>query len=380
MRLTAPILTIALLLSGTSTAWADGTETLGPPSIDLAQGSGIAVGGVGLHAQPGTIEVTVPDDATVEQVLVYFETGHRPGDASREAHDDTIRLDGTEVTGQLIGGPTHFYGTVESATHRADVTELRLVVPGSNAVEVDGLDGDEVSDGAGLVVLYSQPGRVDELFLVDGNDIAFADFEAPRDTTVPQTFTFAPSTEDRVAELGLLTASVHDPAPEANPSGDQRNRPNAIEVTVGDVTTTVADPLGRAEPEWVTGSLQVAVPAVTTSLTVRYLSEWDDTGDLPASLVWLAATLVVPAPAEPAPAVPPTTTAAPAPVAVEAAQVEATTTTVPTEVLDASVRRELPRTGTAAGPAAATAIALVLAGAALVAIARRARPDDATVT
>ena len=130
--------------------------------------------------------------------------------------------------------------------------------------------------------------------MVDGNDIAFVGFEPPRNTTVPQTFTFEPAAEDRVAPLAILTGSVHDPAPEPNPSGNQKNRPNFLEVESGGRVTRMADPLGDKEPEWDTGIVDVTIPAGASSLTVRYLSEYDETGDLPASLVWLAAALTVP--------------------------------------------------------------------------------------
>jgi LPXTG-motif cell wall-anchored protein len=372
MRMVPLLMTTALVLSGTTPAWADGTETLGPPSVTLARGTGIAVGGVGLMAQPAALEVTVPGDATVEQVLLYLESGHRPGDASGEAHDATVRLDGTEVATELIGGATPFYGTVQTATHRADVTALGLVTPGENTIEVDGLDTDEVADGAGLVVIYSHPGEARDLFLVDGNDIAFADFEPPRDTTVPQTFDFAPADVDRTAELSVLTASVHDPAPRPNPSGNQRNRPNALEVTSGGVTTLLPDPLGDALPEWDSGTVPVTIPAGATSVTVRYLSTRDATGDLPASLVWLAAGLVVPA-TPPVVTPTPTPPATAAEAAATAVQAEAVTTTVPTEVLDAAVDRGLPATGGHTGALAAAAAALTALGTTLLVVARRQR-------
>ena len=53
---------------------ADGTETLGPPSIAIAEGSGVIVAGVGLEAvQTGTINLDVPAGSTVKQVLLYWE-------------------------------------------------------------------------------------------------------------------------------------------------------------------------------------------------------------------------------------------------------------------------------------------------------------------
>ena len=54
----------------------DGTNTLGPPSIDIATGSGFAIGGVGMVGMDtGNFDVTVPDGATVQQVLLYWTGG-----------------------------------------------------------------------------------------------------------------------------------------------------------------------------------------------------------------------------------------------------------------------------------------------------------------
>jgi hypothetical protein len=53
----------ALLVRGTL---ADGTETLGPASIPIATGTGIAAGGVGLNTQPGPLTVEVPPGAVVK--------------------------------------------------------------------------------------------------------------------------------------------------------------------------------------------------------------------------------------------------------------------------------------------------------------------------
>ncbi|MGH9164267.1 MAG: hypothetical protein ACRDZW_01990, partial [Acidimicrobiales bacterium] len=54
-----------------SPAAADGTETLGPPSIAVAQGSGVVSDGTGMFVQPATVSVNVP--GAVRQVLVHWE-------------------------------------------------------------------------------------------------------------------------------------------------------------------------------------------------------------------------------------------------------------------------------------------------------------------
>ena len=59
-----------------------------------------------------------PVGATVEQVLLYLEGQNRTAGG-----DDTIDVNGTVVTGTLIGGPTRFFGNAFSSTYRADITD-----------------------------------------------------------------------------------------------------------------------------------------------------------------------------------------------------------------------------------------------------------------
>ncbi len=271
-------------------AAADGTETLGTPSIPIANGTGVAAGGVGLfNGQPGDIAVDVPSDATVEQVLLYWEGQHIEGVTQP---DDDIVVEGTDVTGTLIGGPTLFIASNYSSSFRADITSLGLVGPGSNSVTVEGLEF-SVNNGAGIVVIYSSPSEpTAEIGLVDGNDLAFRDFAPTLDTTVPQTFTFAASTSDRTVPLTLFASSVED----------ARYRPNVVTVESGGSTQNFLDPFANTSgAEWDTVVLQVNIPAGATSLTVQALSDDHGTGGFPASFAWTAAALVVPTDTPPPP-------------------------------------------------------------------------------
>src|SRR3990172_6353519 len=113
---------------------ADGTETLGTPGIIIASGSGVIAGGTGLIPQPGMITIDVPAGTTVKQVLLYWEGQH-----TSPSGDNKIKVNGNEITGNLIGGPTLFFSNVKSSTYRADITALGLVNPGSNTLKVEGL-------------------------------------------------------------------------------------------------------------------------------------------------------------------------------------------------------------------------------------------------
>jgi hypothetical protein len=274
-------------------AHADGTETLGPPSIPIASGSGIVAAGTGLYTQPGTIEIDVPGN--VVQVLLYWECMM----ATNVPGDNTISVDGTEFTGTLIGGPTFFFRRHHSSSFRADITAAGLVSSGPNTLTVEGLDctafdrshNSSVNDGAGILVIYDDGTTTSAIGLRDGNDLAHIRYAPPLDATVPQTFTFTPEGADRDANLTMFVASV-DGLVNGEPS-----RPSSIEVTfdVGGTTTYSNLLTSNDGPQWDTIILPLTVPAGASSMTVEVFSRDDfDTDKLEASLVWIGAGLSVP--------------------------------------------------------------------------------------
>jgi len=57
-----------------NTTRADGAEILGPPSILIANGTGVRAAGAGLDdAQPGNITIELPAGVTVSQAILYWE-------------------------------------------------------------------------------------------------------------------------------------------------------------------------------------------------------------------------------------------------------------------------------------------------------------------
>lgn len=266
-------------------ALADGNQTLGPPSATIASGTGIATGGTGLAATgSGTIGVTVPDGATVEQVLLYWEGQYYRNSGGS---DPDLVVEGTEVTGTLIGTSFHFNnatGSIDSDTYRADITGLGLVSAGANSIDVSGAEFGFVSDGAGVIVIYddgSEPASID---IRDGNDGAFINFPEPRKSTIVQTFTFAPSTEARTAQLAFLVSSVNDPVTGSS------FRPNLVALS-GGLTTTFVNPFGDHQGDhWDSQLVTVTIPAGATELKVEVVSaDPTNSGNLPASLFWNAA-------------------------------------------------------------------------------------------
>ncbi|MGQ0678380.1 MAG: choice-of-anchor P family protein [Actinomycetota bacterium] len=270
-----------------SLAQADGTEGLGiPVGVSIASGTGMVTAGTGLAVQPADINVAVPAAASVQQVLLYWEGLHHESGPG----DNTVEVNGNPVTGDLIGGPTLFFSQTASSSFRADITTLAAVVPGNNVLSISGLvnSGDfATSDGASVVVIFDDGSAPANLQIRDGNDVAFANFSPPIDTTVAQTFNFPASVQDRTADLTLMVGNV------------EQDRPNSIKITVGGTTTTLADQLASNQgSDWDNLLLPVLVPAGETSLTVQVLSAPDGSGRLPASLIWVAATLSLSAPVD----------------------------------------------------------------------------------
>ncbi len=271
-----------------SPAAADGTETLGTPSIPIAFGTNILASGVGLaDAQPGDLTMDVPLGASVQQALLYWEGSNR--DTADLTPTMGITVNGVDVTGDFIGGNTQYVGGWVTVTYRADITALGLVVPGSNTLSVGGLDFTRENNGAGLLVIFDDGSPQSQIDVRDGNDYAFRS-DVPGDslrTTVPQTFSFAPASVVRVGTVDLFIGSV------ADDSGMFGFRPSSFEVTVDGNTSTFSDQLNSNDGRyWDTVNLVVEIPAGADSLTVQVFSRDDGVvapGNLPASLVWLAA-------------------------------------------------------------------------------------------
>ena len=294
-KLSVGVLLVVILVFGVaSLALADGTETLGPPSISIASGTGIVAAGTGLHdAQPDVISFNVPGD--VEQVLLYWAGAV----TSNALSDDTILVNGVPVVGQPIGGQAFFFNAFGKdfyySNYSADISGLGLVGTGANSLTVEGLenkddDGNGENSGAGVLVIFDDGSTTSDIEIKDGLDLAFAGFPDPRNTTVPQTFTFTPDVVDRVADLSIFAGSV----------GVEGDRTNTIVLTsdVGD-PADVVDALASVDGNlWDTLTLPVTIPAGATELTVQLLSGSVNAGN-PASLNWIGAGLSVPPPPPP---------------------------------------------------------------------------------
>ena len=230
----------------------------------------------------GMLDFTVPAGATINQVLLYWAGGTNTGGPG----DDTIKVDGMDVTGTLIGGPTNFYGAYYFSAYRADITNDVVVTDGYNQFEISDFMFDydpethDENNGVSMVVIYDD-GTTAEIALRDGLDLAFFDFSAPLDATVPQTFTFAAEPVDRTADLLLAVGSVY------------LDRPNQIKVTTSAGEQYFDNILDSTDGlTWDSLILEVTVPAGDTSLTVELISP-AVADPLGASLGWVGAGLAV---------------------------------------------------------------------------------------
>ena len=285
--------------------FADGTEELGDPNIEIAPGSGFVAAGTGLITPPGEIpqgeiNINVPGD--VQQALLYWQC--QPGTGTVDnpipvSGDDTISVNLTDVTGAMIGDMTQTnVKGLYTVTYRADITGM--VSSGDNTLTINDLDCSPSfapiihNNGAGVLVIYDD-GTLADVQVRDGSDYAFCNnsFRDPDDPTlketVPQTFFFAPSDFARSADLSLFVSSV-----EGIISGPVR--PSTVIVTVDTEVTAFYDMLNSNDgDEWDTFTRTINIPATADALTVEVISppEYFDTDPKCASLNWNVAGLTI---------------------------------------------------------------------------------------
>jgi hypothetical protein len=281
---------VVMALMAAPAALADGTETLGPPSVPIADGTDVLVAGVGTEQHAGTavsFSVTVPAGASIEQVLVYWQ-GEVTGAGQP---DNVISLNGNSITGTLIGGPSNPFAQEQFFTYRADVTALNLVSAGANTLTVSDMNfqtdlfDPTGNKGVGLAVIYDDGSSSTIADLKDGQDYAFAGFASPFDTTVAQTTTFAPATSPREATLGILAGGAR-----GNDSTGVPGNVIAGQFDTGETFSLVNELQSNQGLEFDARNFPLTIPAGATSVTVRLLSQG---GDRPGSLLWILGSLTV---------------------------------------------------------------------------------------
>ena len=259
---------------------ADGDETLGPPSIAIAQGTDIIIAGTGMVTQPGTIGLYVPVDADIQQVLLYWEG--RSANENPQV-DGTITVAEQSVTGTQIGIADV---RQDSVAFRADITSLNVVTNGPNSIEVKDMDFNHRNNGASLVVIVDKGSPFADITLLDGDDFVYFDGPTPASlVSVPQTFYFSSAPYDRTATLSMIFGNAVP------------DRPDSVGITVGGVTDIISDEIVGAEgPELDIFYRMINIPAGVSEITVEVFSRNDGMGLTrdPDSLAWIFAALSIP--------------------------------------------------------------------------------------
>ena len=197
MRPSSLAISIAILLAlAPTTARADGNEVLGQTLVVRGPGYGIAEGGVGFAARfapptatTGTIRLAgIPAGATIRHAYLYWII-------NGTELDTTVVLDGTTVTGTVIGTagntcwdprPDVDVSDQPNVTYRADVA---AIVDGNGDYVVSGLPQHQAqrdAQGASILVVYQDPAsdadtivRLNDgaLVVTGGGDSEFIVFE-----------------------------------------------------------------------------------------------------------------------------------------------------------------------------------------------------------
>jgi hypothetical protein len=273
------MITACLLVMTTIDTYADGDETLGFPSIGIASGTDFVGAGVGLRGvTSGTINVSVP--GAVRQALLYWT-----GEAfAPSLGDDTAKLNGTNITGALIGKSMSPDGTRIEYTYRADISDKVSI--GANVLLLEEVDFDSKNYGAGVFIIFDDGTTpTPTIDLRDGLDHAYIGQPAPRDETVKQILVFPGINADRTAKLLMMYGDA------------TADRPEEIEIIVGgtDKTILINSMTSSDGAQWDTIDVDINIPAGETELSVQAFSR-DSTGisGLPDSLVWNLLAVLIP--------------------------------------------------------------------------------------
>jgi hypothetical protein len=274
-----------------------------PLSVALdIQGQGLAVseGGVGtIGIGSGSRSFTVDIGGPVQAALLYWAGRDRPCPQSGGAcivpfqpyKDQVIRLDGTLITGTIIGTegqPVSGGGPINNIGFLADVTSL-VQAKGTGLQSFTVRDGDTASNlfrwnGVGLLVIYTDPAdsAAWRVIAFDGLDFAYGADPTPGPTRVtdPITFDHGSDTVDRQSKLRIF-------------SGDSvASRPDRIDISNN---PSVVNGLDASDGSmWDTDVLVINVPAGVASTTVQLFSAPPNQN--PDSLLWILGLLRLPLP------------------------------------------------------------------------------------
>ena len=292
---------LALLVAGVMVAPAGATPLAPNASLDIqGQGLTIAEGGVGLEGLgAGTRTISVNVGGPVQKAFLYW-AGRRLSGCHQGAcfeppnaqpfGDQELIFDGTAITGTIIGIEDDDNSNIG---YRHDVTDI-VTSKGTGALSFSVSDGNTALNldrlaGAGLLVFYTNPADpvTYRAIVFEGLDFAFG-VSAPGSgtpfpenlVTDPVTFSYAPTTKNRNAEL-LIFAGDGEPT-----------RPDRIDIS--DNPSQFDQLNGTDGHQWDTDLFPITVPAGVGSTTTQLFSAPSDQN--PNSLLWVLGALRIPIP------------------------------------------------------------------------------------
>ena len=300
------IVVLAFLSCGLNRLVADGNEELGPPvGLNVADGTTIVVEGTGLaETGQGTIDIVVPEDCPIQQVILYVQGRGRVADCETNPQPSaTADVDGVSVDLESIGVACladQNANTLppDSFALRAELTGEGIVNLGANSISVEITSITNVSttetgvevkiDGAALFVICDDGGERCDIDIQDGLDFAFFDFSGDAQVTEPVQFNFPAANQDRSSEI--LAAIIGDGVP---------GRDDIIRVSSGGSTVDFCDLVDASEgAEFDTVSVPFTIPAGASSLTIELISDFcENLDERPDSLSWLTAGVCIRPPA-----------------------------------------------------------------------------------
>jgi Protein of unknown function (DUF3344) len=265
-----------LLLTGLMTAGVAYATALAPNNALTMEGPGltIAEGGVGLQGlTQATInhnndpsnplpEISVTIGGPVEKAFLYWAGRQRPCDkigstcgiTATPYRDQELVFDGNPIQGQVVGEESQLSAdgasgqNIHNLGYRADVTSIVAGKGvGTHSFTIaDGNTSNNLSnqDGAGLLVIYSDPGdsTVYKVIVFEGLDFAFGrgDQLAEARVMAPVIFNHGATGAPRTADLVIFSG-------DATP-----DRPDRIDVTdaFGGATQFVNQLVGADGPQW----------------------------------------------------------------------------------------------------------------------------------
>jgi hypothetical protein len=203
-----------------------------------------------------------------------------------------LSFGGLLLTGTLIGSevqPDTNAGPINNLGYFADVTDV-VRARGTGRLSFTVADGDPGSnladlDGAGLLVIYSDPARRDpaRVIIYHGLDFAYGEDRTAGETQVTAPFTFnhgASRASDRQGKLAVFAGDTEGIGPDRIDISHNPSLVNRLD--------------GSSGAQWDADVFPITVPAGAGATTAQIFSE--PIGLNPDSLLWVMAALWLPQP------------------------------------------------------------------------------------